>query len=315
MIVALAGGVGGAKLILGLAEVLPPGQLTAVVKTADDLWLHGLLICPDLDTVLYTLAGLADPVLGWGVAGDTTGALEMLERYGHPRWFRLGDRDLATHLLRRALLDEGKSLTEVTASLSKALGVKTRILPMTDDRVQTRVRTGGREIPFQEYFVAHRAEVPIEGIRFEGIERARPSPQVLEALSGARAILFCPSNPLVSIGPILALSGMREALREAPGRKVAVSPIVGGKALKGPAARMMREIGEEASALTVARRYVDSVETFVLDEQDRELREPIRSLGLEVLVTDTIMKRLEDKVRLAREILNHISGLEGPGGR
>lgn len=315
MIVALAGGVGGAKLVLGLAEVLPPGGLTAVVNTADDLRLHGLLICPDLDTVLYTLAGLADPLQGWGVAGDTTGALEMLERYGHPPWFRLGDRDLATHLLRRALLDEGKTLTEVTASLSQALGVKTRILPMTDDRVETRVRIGGREIPFQEYFVAHRAEVPIDGIRFEGIEAARPSPGVLEAVSRARAILFCPSNPLVSIGPILALSGMREALQKAPGRKVAVSPIVGGKALKGPAARMMRELGEEPSALSVARRYVDWVETFVLDEQDRGLCEAIRSLGLEVLVTDTIMNTLEDKVRLAREILNHVLGSEGRGGR
>ena len=312
MIAALAGGVGGAKLVLGLAQVLPPGGLTAVVNTADDLWLHGLLICPDLDTVLYTLAGLADPVQGWGVAGDTTAVLEMLERYGHPPWFRLGDRDLATHLLRRALLDDGKTLTQVTASLSTALGVKTRILPMTDDRVETRVRTGGREVPFQEYFVAHRAEVPIEGVRFEGIEAARPSPEVLEAISGARAIIFCPSNPLVSIGPILALPGMREVLRAAAGRKVAVSPIVGGKALKGPAARMMQELGEEPSALSVARRYVDWVETFVLDEQDRGLRGPIRSLGLEVLVTDTIMNTLEDKIRLAREILDHVSALKGP---
>ncbi len=313
MIAALAGGVGGAKLILGLSQVFRPDGLTAIVNTADDLKLHGLLVCPDLDTVLYTLAGIADPVQGWGITGDTTEALQMLKRYGHTPWFRLGDRDLATHLLRRALLDDGRTLTQVTASLSQALGVQAKILPMTDDRIETRVRTQGREIPFQEYFVAQKAEIPIEAVRFEGIETARPTTEVLETLAGAKAIIFCPSNPLVSIGPILALPGMREALQKAPGRKVAVSPIVRGKALKGPAARMMRELGEEPSALAVARRYVDWVETFVLDEQDQELRDPIRSLGLEVLVTDTIMNTLEDKARLAREILDHVFTSKGQG--
>ncbi len=313
MIVALAGGVGGAKLILGLSQALPPDGLTAIVNTADDLKLHGLLVCPDLDTVLYTLADIADPVQGWGVASDTTEALQMLKRYGHTPWFRLGDRDLATHLLRRALLDDGKTLTQVTASLSQALGLQAKILPMTDDRVETRVRTQGREIPFQEYFVAQKAEIPIEAVRFEGIETARPTAEVLKTLAGAKAIIFCPSNPLVSIGPILALPGMREALQRAPGRKVAVSPLVRGKALKGPAARMMQELGEEASALAVARRYVDWVEIFVLDEQDQELRDPIRSLGLEVLVTDTIMNTLEDKARLAREILDYVFTSRGQG--
>jgi LPPG:FO 2-phospho-L-lactate transferase len=313
MIIALAGGVGGAKLILGLSQVLPPNGLTAIVNTADDLKLHGLLVCPDLDTILYTLAGIADPVQGWGVAGDTTEALQMLKRYGHTPWFRLGDRDLATHLLRRALLDDGRTLTQVTASLSQALGLQAKILPMTDDRVETRVRTQGREIPFQEYFVAQKAEIPIKAVRFEGIETARPTTEVLKTLAGAKAIIFCPSNPLVSIGPILALPGMREALQRASGRKVAVSPIVRGKALKGPAARMMQELGEEPSALAVARRYVDWVETFVLDEQDQELRDPIRSLGLEVLVTDTIMNTLEDKARLAQEILEHVFTSRGQG--
>ncbi len=313
MIVALAGGVGGAKLILGLSQALPPDGLTAIVNTADDLKLHGLLVCPDLDTVLYTLADIADPVQGWGVAGDTTEALQMLKRYGHTPWFRLGDRDLATHLLRRALLDDGKTLTQVTASLSQALGLQAKILPMTDDRVETRVRTQGREIPFQEYFVAQKAEIPIEAVRFEGIETARPTAEVLKTLAGAKAIIFCPSNPLVSIGPILALPGMREALQRAPGRKVAVSPLVRGKALKGPAARMMQEFGEEVSALAVARRYVDWVEIFVLDEQDQELRDPIRSLGLKVLVTDTIMNTLEDKARLAREILDYVFTSRGQG--
>ena len=313
MIAALAGGVGGAKLILGLSQVFRPDGLTAIVNTADDLKLHGLLVCPDLDTVLYTLAGIADPVQGWGITGDTTEALQMLKRYGHTPWFRLGDRDLATHLLRRALLDDGRTLTQVTASLSQALGLQAKILPMTDDRVETRVKTQGREIPFQEYFVAQKAEIPIEAVRFEGIETARPTTEVLKTLAGAKAIIFCPSNPLVSIGPILALPGMREALQKAPGRKVAVSPIVRGKALKGPAARMMRELGEEPSALAVARRYVDWVETFVLDEQDQELRDPIRSLGLEVLVTDTIMNTLEDKARLAREILDHVFTSKGQG--
>ncbi len=307
VIVALAGGVGGAKLVLGLTHAHPPEEVAAVVNTADDLTLYGLHVSPDLDTVMYTLAGLADPVQGWGVASDTTNALEMLERYGHPAWFRLADRDIGTHLFRRDLLDQGKTLTEATATLCRSLGIRCAVLPMTDDPVRTRVLTPEGELEFQDYFVARRAEVAITGLRFDGVESARPTDRVLEAVASARAVVFCPSNPLVSLGPILALPGMAEALRSSPGPKAAVSPIVGGRALKGPAAKMMRELGETPSASSVARRYVDLLDAFVLDEVDRSESEVIEKMGLRVLVTNTIMNTLEDKTRLAREVLDFLA--------
>jgi LPPG:FO 2-phospho-L-lactate transferase len=315
VIVALAGGVGGAKLVLGFAHAFPPEEVVAVVNTADDLTLYGLHVSPDLDTVMYTLAGLADPVQGWGVASETTSALSMLERYGRPAWFRLGDRDLGTHLLRRSLLDEGKTLTEVTDILCRALGVRSAVLPMTDDPVRTRVLTKEGELEFQDYFVARQSEVEMTGLRFEGIEDARPTDRVQESLKKARAVVFCPSNPFVSVGPILALPGMTEAIRSAPGPKVAVSPIVGGKALKGPAAKMMRELGEEASASAVARRYIDLLDAFVLDEKDRDEAKHIERMGLPVLVTNTIMSGLEDKVRLARELAEFVTALANPNDR
>ncbi len=303
LIVALAGGVGGAKLVLGLAHAAPPERVAAVVNTADDLTLYGLHVSPDIDTVMYTLAGLADPGPGWGVASDTTHALDMLERYGHPAWFRLGDRDLGTHLLRRALLDQKKSLTEVTGILCRALGVRSAVLPMTDAPVRTRVLTPEGELEFQDYFVARRAETPITGIRFEGIEDAGPTEAALSALARARAVIFCPSNPFVSLGPILELPGMADAIRSSPGPKVAVSPIVGGQALKGPAAKMMKEMGEEPSASGVAQRYVDLLDGFVLDEVDRNEAARVEQMGLRVRVTNTVMNTLEDKTRLGREVL------------
>lgn len=315
MIVALAGGVGGAKLVLGLAHARPPEDVAAVVNTADDLTLYGLHVSPDLDTVMYTLAGLADPVQGWGVASDSANALEMLGRYGSPAWFRLGDRDLGTHLLRRELLDQGKTLTEVTSILCRGLGIRSAVLPMTDDPVRTRVLTPEGELEFQDYFVARKGAVRITGLRFAGIEKARPTPQVLQALGRARAVVFCPSNPLVSLGPILALPSVAGALRASPGPKAAVSPIVGGKALKGPAAKMMRELGERPSAASVARRYVDLLDAFVLDEVDREEAGTIEKMGLRVLVTNTVMNTLEDKTRLAREVLDFLAALSRASAR
>ncbi|MFQ5913983.1 MAG: 2-phospho-L-lactate transferase [Nitrospinota bacterium] len=315
VIVALAGGVGGAKLVLGLAHARPPEEVTAIVNTADDLTLYGLHVSPDLDTVMYTLAGLADPVRGWGVASDTTHALDMLEHYGHPAWFRLGDRDLGTHLLRRELLDRGKTLTEVTAILCRALGVRSAVLPMTDDPVRTRVLTPEGELEFQDYFVGRKAGVRVTGLRFAGIEKARPSGRVLEAIGRARAVVFCPSNPFVSLGPILALPGLAEAIRSSPGPKAAVSPILGGRALKGPAAKMMKELGEEPSASAVARRYVDLLDAFVLDEVDRSDAETVERMGLRVLVTNTVMNTLEDKTRLGREVLEFLAEIARAGGR
>lgn len=310
-IVALAGGVGGAKLVVGLAGVSVPEEITAVVNTADDLEFCGLHVSPDLDTVMYTLAGLANPEQGWGVVSDTTQVLDMLKLYGYPTWFHLGDRDIGTHLLRRELLREGYSLTEVTDRLCRALGVRTTILPMSNEPVRTKVLTEQGELDFQDYFVAKRAGVPIVGVRFDGIEDARPSQEVLTTLATARLVVFCPSNPFVSLGPILELPGIKEAIRSVPGPKVAVSPIVGGQALKGPAAKMMRELGEEPSATGIARRYVGLVDGFVLDERDRNEMAAVMDMGLSVLVTDTIMDSSKKKVQLASEVIDFSKTLRG----
>ena len=301
-VVALAGGVGGAKMADGLARALAPGELTVIVNTGDDFDLWGLRICPDLDTVMYTLAGMANPTTGWGLAGDTFQALDMVGRYGGETWFRLGDRDLATHILRTAWLRAGHTLSEVTARLAAALGVASVILPMTDDRVATTVQTEAGELAFQEYFVRRGWQVPVQGLRFSGVEAARPAPKALTALASARAVILCPSNPFLSLDPILALRGVREALREAfP--VVAVTPIVGGQALKGPAAKMMAELGLEVSPVTVAERYKDFLDGFVLDVADACQAPRVEALGLRVLTTDTVMRAPGDRVRLAREVL------------
>ncbi len=304
-VVALAGGVGGAKLAHGLQRAVGE-SLTVVVNTGDDFELHGLYICPDLDTVMYTLAGLANPDTGWGLAGDTFNNLDMLSGYGSESWFKLGDRDLATHLLRTQMLRQGRSLSEVTRALSRALAVRAAILPMCDSPAPTIVETDLGELAFQEYFV-HRGWQPVvRSVRFKHGENAHPSEAVLAALRAAEAIIFCPSNPFVSIDPILALPGVREAIRDARVPRVAVSPIVGGQALKGPAAKMFRELGVEPSALAVARRYV-GLDGFVMDRQDADQAEAVRALGLRVLVADTVMKTEADRERLALEILNWIT--------
>jgi LPPG:FO 2-phospho-L-lactate transferase len=302
--VALAGGVGGAKLAWGLAQVLPPERLTVIVNTADDFQHMSLHISPDLDTVMYTLAGLANPETGWGLRDETWSVLKMLTRYNGPTWFRLGDRDLATHLLRSQWLHEGFPLTWITRELSMLLGVRQTILPMTDAPVRTMVQTDAGRLPFQQYFVLHRWQPAVKSIHFEGIEAARPSQEVVSSLRDAGLIVFCPSNPFVSLDPILALPAVRRIIVASRAPKLAVSPIVGGQAIKGPAAKMMRELGLEVSAASVARHYRDVLTGFVLDRQDRDLQTGIASdLGIRVLVADTIMNSDADRARLAREVL------------
>lgn len=301
-VTALAGGVGGAKLAAGLQAVLPPGDLTVVVNTADDFDLWGLRICPDLDTVIYTLADLANPETGWGVKNETFVTLDMLAAYGEDTWFTLGDKDLATHVLRTGRLRAGEGLTEVTAALSGALGLRSAVLPMCDEPVSTVLDTLGGELEFQEYFVRRRQKDEVLGLRLRGIEEARLPEGVSRALSGAEAIVFCPSNPVVSIGPVLAVPGMRDALRSAPAVKVAVSPIIGGRALKGPAGRMLGSLGHEVSPAGVARIYAGLIDGMVVDHADAATSPEIEDLGLRVLETDAVMRDAADRPRLAREV-------------
>jgi LPPG:FO 2-phospho-L-lactate transferase len=308
-VVALAGGVGGAKLADGLYRALPPEALTIIGNTADDLELFGVHISPDLDTVMYTLAGLANPTTGWGVVDDTFTTLAMLERYGEDVWFRLGDADFATHLKRTAGLRAGQRLTDVTASLVAPLGIRARLLPMCDERVGTEVETPEGWRDFQDYFVRRRHEDRVRQVRFAGIERARITPEVAEALATADAIIFCPSNPLVSIGPILAVPGIRDALAASPAVTIAVSPIVGGKALKGPADRMLAEQGMEVSAYGVATGYVGLVDAMTIDALDADDAPRIASLGMAVQVAQTVMRSDADRQQLAREVLTFAASL------
>ncbi|HWE60824.1 MAG TPA: 2-phospho-L-lactate transferase [Chloroflexota bacterium] len=309
MIVALAGGVGGAKLADGLYQALPPDQLTIVVNTADDFTLHGLAISPDLDTVLYTLAGLANPQTGWGVRDETFHGLEMLARYGGPDWFRLGDRDLATHITRTALLREGATLTQVTERLARALGVQARLLPMCDEQVATIVETPDGPLAFQEYFVHRQCRDTVTGIRLEGIEQARISAALDQALGQAEAIIFCPSNPFVSIEPILRVGGLRERLRALGVPIVAVSPIVAGQALKGPAARMLEDLGQDTSVAGIAALYADLNLTLFIDERDRALAPAVRAAGARPVMAPIIMQDQAARVALARRVLAEIPQL------
>jgi LPPG:FO 2-phospho-L-lactate transferase len=303
MIVALAGGVGGAKLAQGLYRALPPDTLTVIGNTADDFEHFGLRISPDLDTVLYTLAGLADPQTGWGIAGDTHQAFEQLARYGGATWFSLGDRDFATHIRRSELLHAGWTLTAVTAELTRRLGVRAALLPMCDEPVMTMVVTPAGDLAFQEYFVHRRHEDPVSAVRFAGLQNVTLPGGIAMALRGADAIVLCPSNPIVSIGPILAVPGLRDLLVQAPCPVVAVSPIVGGRALKGPADRMLAGLGHDVSPVGVARLYQDFLTGLVLDEEDAALAPQVEALGLRALVTRTIMGDAADRQRLAEEVL------------
>jgi LPPG:FO 2-phospho-L-lactate transferase len=311
VIVVLAGGVGGAKMAQGLQAALLPGDLTVVVNTADDFELYGLRISPDLDTVMYTLAGIADPVNGWGVAGDTRNTLDAIARYGEEPWFLLGDQDFATHILRTERLRAGHSLSEVTAELSSALGIRSRIVPMTDDQVATLVDTPAGRLEFQDYFVGRRQSDDVLGVTFAGIEQATAHPDALAAIREAEAAVIAPSNPIVSVAPILSTPGMREALADSPGPVVAVSPIVDGRALKGPAAQMLATLGHEVSALGVARLYAGLIDGLVIDEADRELVPAIDLTDTRVLVTQTVMGDEADRQRLAAEVLEFAASLAG----
>jgi LPPG:FO 2-phospho-L-lactate transferase len=306
---ALAGGVGGAKLASGLQDVLAPGDLSVVVNTADDFDLWGLHICPDLDTVVYTLAGISNPDTGWGIADESFETLNMLESYGEETWFKLGDRDLATHILRTSRMHSGETITEVTVGLSVALGVESAVLPMSDDPVSTVLDTPEGRLDFQEYFVRRGQRDEVLGIELRGIQDAGPTERVLAALSDADAIVLCPSNPVVSVGPILALPGITEALASSSAPKVAVSPIVGGRALKGPADRMLASLGHEVSATGVARMYAGLVDGMVVDRTDEGERAGIEALGMCVLTTGSVMRDTEDRARLAAETLEFGAGL------
>ena len=301
---ALAGGVGGAKLALGLAKILDPDQLTVVVNTGDDEIFYGLHVSPDLDTVMYTLAGIANPETGWGLTGETFNMLERLTAYGEDTWFGLGDKDLATHIRRTNLLNNGESLSEVTSKLSAALGVEHAIVPMTDDSFRTIVDTEIGSVAFQDYFVKHRSEPKATAIRFDTNGGARPSPGFGRALGESKIIVFCPSNPYLSVAPILEVTGIRERIAGFPGKRIAVSPIIGGAAIKGPAAKLMAEFGVEPSCVDVAKQYIGLCDAFVIDNIDADRANEIDSLGMDVLVCNTIMTSKEDKMALARKVLD-----------
>jgi LPPG:FO 2-phospho-L-lactate transferase len=301
--VALAGGVGAARFLDGLAHVIAPERLFLIGNVGDDAEIHGLHISPDLDTVLYTLAGVAQREQGWGIQGDSFRCLEALAKLGGEAWFRLGDVDLATHLFRTDRLRAGASLTEVTRELARAHGLRATVVPATDSRLRTIVETPRGELEFQKYFVQRRARDVVRGLRFDGAPQSRPAAGVLEAVERASAVLLCPSNPFISIGPILAVPGVREALRSTGAPVAAISPIVGGKALKGPAARMMKSLGKPVSAVGVAELYRDFVNVFVLDQVDRRQAPRIEALGMRPVVTNTIMTGLREKKALAKAVL------------
>jgi len=310
MIVALAGGVGGARLALGLAEVLPPDELMIAVNTGDDFVHLGLHICPDLDTVMYTLAGINDPVQGWGILDETWSFMQALERLGGETWFHLGDRDMATHIERTSRLSAGHSLTATTERLCARLGVAHRIVPMSDDPVRTIVHTTGGALAFQDYFVRLRAEPAVTHIEYRGAEQAKLSPALHAALAspGLEAIVICPSNPYLSIAPILAVPGMRAALEGRRVPVIAVSPIIAGRALKGPAAKIMRELGEEPSSLTVARFYRGLIDALVMDNSDESLSVPVRELNLRPVLAQTVMRDRDSRIALARVVVEQVRG-------
>jgi LPPG:FO 2-phospho-L-lactate transferase len=303
MLVVLTGGTGGAKLIHGLSLEISPEELCIVCNTGDDFVLHGLHISPDLDTIAYTLGGVADTEKGWGIQGDTFAALEWLEKYGGESWFKLGDRDLATHITRSRLLREGLTLAQVTERIGKSLGVKAALLPMSNDPVETKIQTPAGEISFQEYFVKRRWEVEVSGVSYAGAEASCPAPGVLDAIRAARGVIVCPSNPVTSIGPILAVPGIREALRETKAAVLAISPIIAGRPVSGPADRLMAAAGIEISSFGVAKAYADFVDLFALAPEDKNWRTRIEALGVKTMEKTIRMNSLDDKRNLARELL------------
>ncbi len=303
MIAALTGGTGGAKLIEGLAAEIDPADLTIIGNTGDDAIFHGLYVSPDVDTITYTLTGLIDTAKGWGIKDDTFNTLDQLHRLGADTWFKLGDRDLATHITRTRYMHEGLTLSQATDRIRRALGIKSIILPMSDERVETRVDTPHGEISFQEFFVKERWSREVTEIRFNGVESSHPTPGVLEVILRAEAIIICPSNPITSIGPILAVPGIRSALTETAAAVVGVSPLIGTTAFSGPAHKLMKASGREASALGVAQWYSDFLDAFLIAEEDRNLAELIAAANIKTVCTNIRMTTLADKRRLAREVL------------
>ncbi len=306
-VLALCGGVGGAKLALGLSLVLSPERLTVIVNTGDDFTHLGVRICPDIDTVTYTLGGLSNTELGWGRAGETWEFMENLRTLGGPAWFNLGDKDMATHVERTRRLMDGQSLSQVTADFGRAFGIGPLIAPMTDDEVATIIETDDGDLAFQHYFVRDRCQPEVRGIRFEGAESAMPSQALMTALrDDLDAIVICPSNPYLSVDPLLAIPGVREALSAHAAPVIAVSPIVGGKAIKGPTAKLMAELGLEVTQETIAHHYRDLIDGLVLDTEDAAMAD---TLGVSTYVTNTVMKSLDDRTGLARAVLDFATAL------
>jgi LPPG:FO 2-phospho-L-lactate transferase len=305
-VVALAGGVGAARFLDGLTRVIKPERVFIIGNTADDAEIHGLHISPDLDTVTYTLAGLANPRHGWGIRGDSFRCLEALGRLGADTWFQLGDLDLATHLYRTERLREGATLAEVTSEITRALKIRSTLVPMSNEPVRTRICTASGELEFQTYFVKRRARDRVTAMRFEGASEAAPTPGLLDAIAKAGAIILCPSNPFISIGPILAVPGIREALQHKREKVAAISPIVGGRAVKGPAAKMMKSVNLKASAAEVAKLYVDFAGVFVMDEVDRKQASQVAAMDMRPVVTNTIMRGLRERKALARVVVREL---------
>ena len=303
MIAALAGGVGAARFLTGLTKLVKEEDLSVIVNTGDDIELFGLHISPDVDIVAYTLAGIVHEEKGWGVRGDTFQCLDMLKKYGLDTWFGLGDRDLATHLYRTDRLKQGVTLSQITDEVCDVLGLKVKILPMSNDKFETRVTTSQGSMHFEEYFVKKQAKDEVLGVEFVGAAKAKPSPGVLKAISEAEMVVVCPSNPVVSIGTILAVDGVRDALRRTSAKVVGISPIVAGLPIKGPADKMLRSLGLEVSAFGVAKFYSDFLDTIIIDTKDAREKNKIEQLGVNVKVTNTVMKSLEDKVALAKAVL------------
>ena len=304
MIVALAGGVGGSKLVLGFSKILPSDQLSIIGNTGDDIDLFGLRICPDLDTITYTLSGLDNPLTGWGIREDSFACLEAMAKLGAPSWFKLGDQDLATHLWRTLQLKQGLSLTQATANICGSLGVEQNLFPMTDSYVPTHVLTDQGELHLQEYLVREACRPVIRGFKHLNVEEAAPAPGVADTIMAAQAVFICPSNPFISINPILAVPGLRKLLSRTQAPVIAVTPIVQGRAIKGPAAKMLEELGYPVEPTSIAQMYQDFLDCFVLDETDIQLREEIEALDIKVLSADTLMGSLQDKTRLADQLLD-----------
>jgi len=303
MYTVFAGGVGASRFLQGLVQVVDPAGVTVVSNTGDDVEMFGLHVSPDTDIVIYALAGAVNPATGWGITGDTFAVMEALQRYGYDRWFNLGDRDLATAIHRTRLLREGMPAHEVVADLARAWDLKCTILPMSNDRVETRVSGPEGELAFQDYMVRRHTEVDVTSIRFAGVESARPAPGVLEAIGSSRAVILAPSNPFVSIGPILAVPGIRNALATTKATRIAISPIIAGQVVKGPAAKMLQTLGHEVSAVGVAELYRGLIDVMVIDSQDRDLTSRVEALGMRCIVTDTMMTSPERKAELAREVV------------